>query len=320
MGNGGTLAQFTDSVRKQKSNYFMVKLVAAWALFMLLLVFGVKRYWGDGTKDPQPMVSETTAKDNIPVADLLFLHEGIPLCKEVFSGFLAAPTNEARLQYVMNPVSTAERMSQFSSMNQQVFIDYANLSLISSAALHLPTGRGIETQWNFKDNRIIDVVFMENSGQWRLDWEHYIRYSFSPLVSFLAENGKGVGEFRLLARERLAEERKNKDTLSIVFYTPQFGYPSNTGFTSPEFIVPRASKNGRLLEAAFKLEKSGQRAFDVKLRKTELDGLIRVRVRIRRYSDGKDKERRFELEDVVACHWYSSDAPGGDIPGKPVNK
>jgi hypothetical protein len=203
-------------------------------------------------------------------------------------------------------------------MNPPVFIDYANLTLKSSAVIHLSKGRAIETQWSFKDNRVIDVVFMQVNGQWRLDWEHYTRYSYYSLVSFLAEKGNEFGEFRLLARERLAEERKDKDSLSIMFYTPQFGYPGNTGFSSPEFIVPRKSKNGRLLDAAFKLERSGQRPFDVKLRKIDPDGLIRVRVRIRRVGEGTD--RRFELQDVVACHWYSSDEPGMDISSPPVNK
>lgn len=312
MGENITPSHFGVGVRRQKSNYFMLKLVGAWLLFMLLLVFGIKLFLGEHKKGPKLVVKEPDAADAIPAMDRLFLHEGLPLCKETFAGFLSAASPQARAQYVVNPVSMAERMAHFDSMNPPIFIDYTNLILKSSAVLHLSSGRGIETQWSFKDNRVIDVVFMEINGQWRLDWEHYVRYSYYPLVSFLAENGNEFAEFRLLARERLAEERKDKDTLSIMFYSPQFGYPGNTGYSSPEFIVPRKSKNGRILEAAFKLEKSGQRAFDVKLHKTDPDGLIRVRVRIRRFGEGAD--RRFELEDVVACHWYSSDDLGVEIP------
>lgn len=48
------------------------------------------------------------------------------------------------------------------------------------------------------------------------------------------------------------------------------------------------------------------------------ESLIRVRVKVRRIKD--DEGSRFELVDVVACHWYSSDDPGVEIPEQEPGK
>ena len=106
----------------------------------------------------------------------------------------------------------------------------------------------------------------------------------------------------------MPEERKNEDTISIVLYAPRFGSLTETGSQSPEFLIKRDSEDGRLLEAAFKLEKKGERVFGVKLSSTNPEGLIRVRVKIRRVE--QNRERHFELQKVVACHWYSIDDAG----------
>ena len=135
---------------------------------------------------------------------------------------------------------------------------------------------------------------------------------------FLAGSGDPDGEFRLLARQRLAEQRKNADTISIVLYAPRFGAPEATLTQSPEFLIKRDTKNGRMLGAAFQMEKSGQRVFDANTPNLNPEGLIRVRVKVRRFDD--KGERRFEITEVVACHWYTVDAPGVDIPKPPVEK
>jgi hypothetical protein len=164
----------------------------------------------------------------------------------------------------------------------------------------------------------LDAVFINENGEWRLDWDHFVRYSKHPWPLFLAGGGSTQGEFRLLARQRLADDRKNADTLSLVFYTPQLGRPSDLGSKSPEFLVKRDSKNGRLLEAAFNLEKSGKRAFGVNLPSNDPEGIIRVRVKVRRVDE--NDERHFVLEDVVACHWYSIDEPGMEVSDQPLDQ
>jgi hypothetical protein len=125
---------------------------------------------------------------------------------------------------------------------------------------------------------------------------------------FLAGGDVTEGEFRLLARERLAEERKNAETISLVLYAPRFGNPGEAGFQSPEFLVSRKSDDGRLLDAAFKLAREGGRVFNSQLGKIDPDEMIRVNVRVKRVEG--DLGRSFQITRVIACHWYSVEDPG----------
>ncbi|MES2922761.1 MAG: hypothetical protein V4819_14500 [Verrucomicrobiota bacterium] len=290
----------------------MAKLVLGWLAVLLAIVFGVRHLWHHPSNPEKPFVSQLSTKTVVPDADVALLNEASPLCDQTFADYLAATTPEARNQFVLNPVVTAARMAHYYSLNPLVEIDPGTLSLNKTAVVHLPGRRAIESQWSASDGRLFDAVFVEENGEWRLDWDHYVRYSDHPWALFLAGGETDHGEFRLLARERLTEERKNEDSISIVLYPPRFGYAGETGSQSPEFLIKRDTRNGRLLDAAFKLERSGGSVFGVSLPNINPEDMIRVRVKVRRFEI--DGVRRFEIDEVVACHWYSVDEPGVEIP------
>ena len=302
--------------KKRKRSYLTLKIGLGWSVLVLAIIYGARWQWGEKPVDSEKPVSQVSAKAVVPEEDVILMDEAGPLCNQNFSGFLAAGTPEEQNQFVLSPITTAARMARFFSLNPLAVIDPQKLALTKYAVLHLPDRRAIETYWNSSDDREFDAVFMEENGEWRLDWDHYVRFSEYPWPLFLAGSGPEQAEFRLLARERLAEERKNADTISIVFYAPRFGSRTETGPQSPEFLIKRDSKNGRLLDAAFKLEKDATRVFGGNLPSATPEGLIRVRVKIRRIEEAG--ERRFELDDVAACHWYSHDAPGVEIPEQPL--
>ena len=290
----------------------MGKLVIGWSLCLIAIVFGVRHFLHVEPDRVKPFVSQVAAKSVIPDADVELLSEVSPLCNQTFSGFLEATIPEERNQFVLSPITAAARMARFYSLNPQNEIDPQSLALTNSAVLHLPAGRAIETQWRTADARTLDAVFIEENGEWRLDWDHFARFSDYPWALFLSGSEMEHGEFRLLARERLAAERKNEDAISVVLYAPRFGNAGETGFQSPEFLIKRDTRNGRLLDAAFKLDREGARVFGANLPNINPEGLIRVRVKVR--SVEIEGERRFEIEEVIACHWYSVDAPGVEIP------
>ncbi|MEY4243450.1 MAG: hypothetical protein RLZZ245_1035, partial [Verrucomicrobiota bacterium] len=248
--------------------------------------------------------------------DTALLAKAQSLCNESFSKLLQAAAPEEQNQFVLNAISTGPRIARFYSMNPSPAMDPAKMTLTRNAVAHLPSGRAIETQWTSSDGHSLDAVFSEENGEWRMDWEHYARFSDFPWALFLAGSGEEVAEFRLLARERLAEERKNADTISLTLYAPRFGYSRDTGFQSPEFLVERSSKDGQLIQNALDLNKQGKQPFGVKLPSIDPEGLIRVRAKIRRIE--KDGERSFEIAEVIACHWYSVNAPGMEITRRPT--
>ena len=295
---------------KRSGRFFILKLCGGWLLLLVVIVMGAHLIWPEEESENKP--SASGARSNSSSAsndeDIAFLNASQMNCAETISGLLLAGTPETRNQFVLAPVSTAARMARYYSLNPLVTMDPASLTLTARSVLVLPTGRAIETCWSSEDGKMIDAIFREENGEWRIDWDHFTRYSDYPWSLFLAGSGPTDGEFRLLARERLADARKKADAISIVLYAPRFARPGETGFQSPEFLVPRKNLDGQLLDAAFKLARSGGQVFGSKLPNLNPEDMIRVRVKVRRIE--ANRERKFEIAAVVACHWYAEDDPG----------
>jgi hypothetical protein len=290
---------------RKRGGHLMLKIIGGWTLALALIILGANHYWGGPAARPAKPPVETSAADTD--TDRTLLDDAAQPCVEVFSRFVAATTPEERNQFVSTPVSTVTRMARFYSLNPLANIDPSTLALTHSSVLSLPDGKAIEMLWKSRDGLTYDTVFRKEGGEWRLDWEHFARHGEFPWSQFLAGDGPDEAEFRLLARERLAKERRNESTISLVLYAPRFGRPEEEGFQSPELLVSRQSTEGRQLDAAFKLARDGGRPLGSTLPQIDPDEMIRVRVMVKR--SGENGERRFGITAVKACHWYSADDP-----------
>jgi hypothetical protein len=297
--------------KKKKSRHIMTKLIGGWILLLALIIGGARLIWHD---EAATATSETTTTDTSTVSaeDLALLEKAAPTCIQVFSNYLAAGTPEHSNPFVHKSVETLSRMVRFYNENPLTTVEPSSLTLAGRSILHRNGAKDIELQWNSSEGLKIDTVFRKENDEWKLDWEHFARFSDYPWPLFLAGSGPSEGEFRLLARERLADERKDLEDISLVFYTPRFGHPDEASVQSPEFLVSRNSPDGRMLDAAFKQARAGGRMFDSKLPSLDPNGMIRVRVKIRRIE--QNETRNFEITDVVACHWLAVDEPGIEIP------
>lgn len=299
------------SSRTRENRHFTTKSILGGTLVIALIFLGARKFWQNNAQQ----VSKTlpaNAAPAISAEDRVFQQTVGPLCGKAFENFINADTMEARNQFVLSPIVTASRMERFYSMNAPIHIRPETLSLLGLGRIQLPDEDIFEVQWKSQDGKIFDTAFRKENGEWRLDWDHFARYSDHPWALFLAGSGPEEGEFRLLARERLARERKNEPSISIVLYAPRFGSPAEAGLQSPEFLIPRDSPNGQLLDAGFKLARSGQKVFGATMRDINPDDMIRVKVKVRRYE--VEMTRKFEITAVTACHWYSIDESGAETP------
>lgn len=303
-----TIESSNSARRKRQNQHLLLKLLSALLLLIAMILLGVRKLrHTDASEKPIPATAANAA-DEQTAEDFDLLRQALPQCVAMLSGFLASNTPEERNQFVFSPISTASRMDRFYALNPAIRIDPKNLSLIHKSVLHLPGAKAIETHWKSKDGQYIDAVFHEENGEWRLDWEHFIRFGDYPWSLFLAGSGPAEGEFRLLARERLAEERKDAESISLVFYAPRFGNPEDAGPPSPGFLISRNTRDARLLDAAFQNARSGKRIFDLQLPDLNPEEMIPVRIKVRRIET--DLSRSFEITSVTTCHWYSLDDPG----------
>lgn len=286
----------------------LLKLILGWTLFLGAIIFGARLIWDDSKENPSAKNSGSDQTSQSSMDDQALLERALKPCNTIFARFLAAPTPEERNEFVLSPVETVSRMSRLERTNPTAPIDSKDLELRNAGIVRLPGRTVVEMQWAGPDGRSMDAAFTEVGGDWKLDWDHFVRFSDQRLSFFLSGHGDSEGMFRVLAREPLASERQESKNIAIVLYEPEPGRAGEIGRQSQEFVIPRDSTNGRLLEAAFKLESEGKRVFGSTLPRIDPKDLIRLRIKlVRRSSPGADT---FEIDQILAGHWYEIEDSG----------
>lgn len=303
-------AFFKREVRREKTNFLVIKLILGWAVLMAMVAVGIKVFSHEKQAQGNSQVAEKAVTGTLADADMALKHKSYPKILASMSGFLSAGAPEVRNQFVRMPVDTAGKMARFYQLNPLGSVDPQSVKGTKVGVIQLPGRKAIETRWESTDGRKFDAVFFEEGGDWKLDWEEYVRYSEHPWTLFLAGDGPEEAEFRLFARERLAEQRSEVSKLNIVLHAPRFGYPSDADDASPEFLIDQKTPQGRLLKAAFAARKSGEAIYGSDLENLDPEDMVRVRVKVRRQEGALGRE--LIIEEVKACHWLSIPESGVD--------
>ena len=283
----------------------IVKVLFGWVLFMGLILLIGRLIWPAST---QGEAASSTVENKSEMDDKQMLEAGSPKVAQAFQNFIAASTSEEKAQYVHDPIRIAGRLARYYQYDTSSLGDPTSFLSTGAAVIHLPEGDVIETRWAHNDGRIYQAFFRQEEGEWRLDWEDFVRYSEEPWAAFLQGSSDAEGEFRLLARERGSRVQSSPDSMNLVFYTSRQGYPDEIGAVSPQFVVKRNSEDGKLLQQAFDLREKGKTLFDSSLPELMPAGMIRIRAKIRRVAGSP--EPTFLLEKVLACHWLDTTASG----------
>jgi len=296
--------------RDNKAGRWMVRILLAWFAFIGLIFWAGKVLWeGDVEVGAQTRSKDALLANTGVSEDMGLLQRSLNDACQTMANFLQARSPEERSQFIRRPLDTVGKMVRYYALNPDPGIRPEDISLKDRSVLHIGDVRAIATVWQVADGRVFDAVFFKEDGEWRLDWEHFTRYSDHPWVLFLNGDGPSEGEFRVLARERLALDRRGTNDIGIVAYAPRFGRTDEAGSESPEFLVKRDSEQGKLLVAAFRDLEQHHRPFGASPAKTDPDDLVRLRIRVRRETDA-DGSKRFVLKQVVAAHWLTVDDPG----------
>ena len=286
----------------------MTKLILGWLLFAGFVVFLANSISDDKAPKKNPVSEKASIKEMNNKEDMALLDDSIPICKKNLTLLLISTLPEERSQFVYSPITTVMRMEKYQDLNPFMQVEPPQFSDSKWSVLTMQGEKAIECVWSCDDGRIFEALFRKEEDSWKIDWDFLVRYSDIPFGIFLSGNGDAEGEFRLLARERLAEERKDMPTISLCFYAPIPGRPEQTGSQSPEFLVDRKSRAGQLLQAAFDARKQNKRPFDAELSNQDPDAMIRINAKIRR--SGEKENRTFEIIELKACHWYSHNDTG----------
>jgi len=294
--------------KRPKASLLPLKIMVVWLLLLGGVVWWFQRNASD-RQQSQPTLPEGALTD----AEIAFINEALPACYNLLIAFLKETTPEGQAQYVLNPLATSPKMARYYSLNPIHGLDSEKVEHLGTAILQLPDGRAIESRWRSSDRRVFETVFRKSANdEWRLDWEHFTRYSDYPWALFLTGGGEPEGEFRLLAWERLADDRKPGDSISLNFHAPRFGQPDEIDRGSPEFLLDPQYGIGRFLDVAFKAKRMGKIPFNSQLPAADPKDMIRVRVKILRTP--VERGFTFEIQEVLAGHWMEIEDRGVEIP------
>lgn len=295
----------TRSGEGRKAKALMV-FVILWVMLLVAGALFLNRLW----QSPLPPSSETPLLSPEEIEEQRLIREHFDECGNRLLEFLRAPETGAQAVHVLGGGRTVQRMARVQQFNPSYTTDEA-LEIQRYGVIRTPAGRGIETLWKLGEEKSIEVVFFEEEGEWKIDWDAYARAGSESWPMFLAGRGRGQGDFRLLARERIGADGRDDEFIGLVLYSTRFGYPGEAVSPSPEVKVERNSPMGRQIEDAFKARAEGVAAFGSRLGDIDPDGMIRLRVRVSR--SGED-ERVFQIDELLACHWLGFSEPAASDP------
>lgn len=242
------------------------------------------------------------------------LEAALPDCHRSLLGFLKAKDEGERLRFVADPAGTAVKMGSSETPDAHVQVDLGQVVRVGQELLALEGELVVRTRWQEgADGKRFDAVFRRGSGAWLLDWDHFVRFGDHSWKAFLSGEGPEEAEFRLLAKEIPSAEETERPNRKLRFelQTPQPEGSSETPVASQQLVVDRLSEEGLLLGAAFAANREGGGPFGGTLAPMEPEGLVRVRVIVKRIDFGG--VRKFEVAKLIACHWISTDEPGFDL-------
>ncbi|TAG08924.1 MAG: hypothetical protein EAZ42_08705 [Verrucomicrobia bacterium] len=303
--------------RKRKKSYLLTKIVVGWTLVIAAITLGAKYMWRGPADEPKNAIAVVMNPLELTAQEEQFLQYNVQGTNECFNRFISSMTPEQSNGYTADSVVTAARMGRFYSHNPRIKIDAIKLKRLESSVVNFPESRGIVSLWQPENGEVFDAAFVKEGDTWLLDWDHYVRYSDYPLNFFRFAEGMVEGEFRLLARERLADENTQNDLINIEFYTPKPSTLNETTGDPLDLVIQRSSAEGKILTEAFARNKQQPIIFGVKLEKMPASEMIRVRVKLQRRENAAGV-KSFKLAKVIACHWYSIDHLGFELPTDPA--
>lgn len=296
------------SVKKEKTDYFLVKLSVGWLCFLALFVILIYK-----VKDPGKWMRRTQAQRFAEATADFEKATTIADNQRIFNSAQASiSTNTTGLLDNISPESRAQHVLQTKNVVLSILHDGgktkllgsdANIQIESTNVIRIHDTPRIEILWKDEKGRRVEMVYAEEDQEWKIDWEAFAKSSTETWTMFDSGEEPKTGTFRFLVRERLAENFALNNQLSIVFYEPSFWNGVEPITQTPEFLLDRDSTIAKQIIAALNAKKNKQPIYNTMFSQKDPEGMARVRVTIERKVNGKEKI--FTIKSVDALHWMN---------------
>ena len=296
-GSGSGSGRSKHHSRSRKKARALAVFVVIWAVVLGTAATWLRSRSSDANSSTsvldEPTVGGQAMEDNH------LIHDQLDNCSARLAQFLSAGDIGGQTPHVLRAKEIVTEMA--GALNYEPILrSSVSLSWLYHRVIHTPGGRAIETIWKNDDGKQVEAVFFEEEGEWKIDWHAFTRAGSEPWPLFVSGRGKGEGQFRVLARERIGAKGRDPEFIGLVLYTPKPGHPGEAIAPSPEIRVPRDSEMGRAIEEAFAERAKDLGAFGSGVVQYDPDEMIRLHVRVTREGE---EERIFKITDLIATHW-----------------
>lgn len=247
--------------------------------------------------------------------DQIFFREHASALQANYKRFIFSSKDEARLQEIDISSRLASSFSKF-HQSQSIPKPEGRLGLTKRKIIELqkePFTPAIELGWKDENGNEFESVHLWDGKEWKLDWEHYVRYSTAPWTLFRANIGKDVGqfrkgEFRLLVRKR--RTLRDADYLSLLFYEePPVGVENYEktlrASESPEINLRMRSDLAQEMLKIFQDLEDGKRPYDSILGDGDPAGMARVSVSLA-WEENEYGDEIMVLKGISGVSWFGN--------------
>lgn len=242
--------------------------------------------------------------------DELFIREHFPAISMNFSKFMRSTEDADRIQEIDYSSRMASKFARFHQAQSLPEIK-GRLGAFRRNVIELqkePFAPAVEVVWKDEAGSFFESVHVWDGMTWKLDWEHFAKFSTTPWTLFRSKLGPKEGEFRLLMRKR--ETLRESTYFSLLFYEePAFGVEDQRkalqASESEEVIVKVRSDLGRQLTELFKNKEDGLKPYESIFGELDPNTMLRVSA-VLAWEEDEDGDEILVLKQLPGVSWYGS--------------
>ena len=293
---------FGDIRKKSKKNGVLV-LIGSWFVLSVFIVSLIKYFSAEEEVDHRVFEKQNTL--DLSEQKRLIVNKALPDCLNVFQNFINAPSTVSKAQKVYQGAKLSAVMERYYKRNSDFLLKSRNFQVVWAEMLGFADRKVIGVLFKNKDDEILEVIFIQEESEWKIDWLSFVRYDPTPWFLFQTGEDGDEGEFRLYMRVRDSNIELGTGVTSLVFYKPKMHLEQELEvLPSPTVVIKSDSELGEKVAKIVTASKDRLRD-DHGLIVGKIDPVNYHRVRVRlRLKKREGYVTQLEMIDIIDDNWY----------------
>ena len=292
---------YTGRSRSKKSKPRNPTFSLAVIAFIILLGCGALFFFKGGDQNVSANITEEDTSDSelaIDAYNKKKLKEALPECLEALKSFVSAKETVDKTLHVYQGSRLAYKMEKYYAANPTLIGSITVEAVKSSIYNEINDHSLVDIVFTDDSGDLKEIAFIKEDGEWKLDWESYVRYSSMSWFRFVNTEEAIEGEFRLYIKKFNFGSEFEEEYLTFQLYPPSANVNKKiSGRGAQRILLPLSGPHTSILnQLSQDVDNSEEHSF------TDPAGYARVNLKLRLDYDEKNQPS-IELLDILATHW-----------------